>query len=200
MSKLEKANSLKDDNDNDRLLLEETIGRTKKDIIDHYDEIQAQIDVRTELLLLGLPEALERGKEELLERVRDEREKSLAALAPDSPLVRYKNEYFQRFQQLKEEYTRAGSDAAKKEDVEKKLDDLRKDVQVLEDFLEDFQKRTLTFEEADKSVYASLIGELVTHSPEQHDDDPTLWSRHTLIFFSSLLLFKIKFCQILYTN
>ena len=174
MSKLEKANSLKDDNDNDRLLLEETIGRTKKDIIDHYDEIQAQIDVRTELLLLGLPEALERGKEELLERVRDEREKSLAALAPDSPLVRYKNEYFQRFQQLKEEYTRAGSDAAKKEDVEKKLDDLRKDVQVLEDFLEDFQKRTLTFEEADKSVYASLIGELVTHSPEQHDDDPTL--------------------------
>ena len=45
---------------------------------------------------------------------------------------------------------------------------------MLEDFLEDFQKRTLTFEEADKSVYASLIGELVTHSNDEHEEDPTL--------------------------
>jgi pyruvate-formate lyase len=155
-------------------LLQESIGRTKKEIIDHYDEIQAQIDVRTELLLMDLPEALKRGKEELLERVKEEKERSLAALAPESALVRYKNEYYQRFLQLKEEYSKADSSTNKKEEVEKKIEELTKEVQVLEDFLEDFQKRTLTFEEADKSVYASLIGELIEQDPEVRAEDPTL--------------------------
>ena len=155
-------------------LLEETLGQAKKDIIDHYDQIQSQIDVRTELLLMSLPEALKNGKEELLERVREEKEKCMATLAPDSPLVRYKNEYYQRFVQLKEDYASAGSDTAKREEIEKKLDDLKKDVQVLEEFLEDFQKRTLCFEEADKSVYASLIGELVTHNELSAPNDQSL--------------------------
>lgn len=169
-----KDNEIEDEESRNDRILQESIGRNKKEIIDHYDEIQAQIDVRTEMLLMDLPEALKRGKEELLERVREEKERSLAALAPDSALVRYKNEYFQRFLQLKEEYSKAGSDARKKEEVEKKIEELTKEVQVLEDFLEDFQKRTLTFEEADKSVYASLIGELVENDPEIRIDDPTL--------------------------
>ncbi len=155
-------------------LLEETLGQAKKEIIDHYDKIQSQIDVRTELLLMSLPEALTNGKEELLERVKEEKEKCLAALAPDSPLVRYKNEYYQRFVQLKEDYSKAGSDTTKREEIEKKLEDLKKDVQVLEEFLEDFQKRTLSFEEADKSVYASLIGELVTNSELAASNDQSL--------------------------
>ena len=173
-STFSKDNEIEDEESRNDRILQESIGRNKKEIIDHYDEIQAQIDVRTELLLMDLPEALKRGKEELLERVREEKERSLAALAPDSALVRYKNEYFQRFLQLKEEYSKAGSDERKKEEVEKKIEELTKEVQVLEDFLEDFQKRTLTFEEADKSVYASLIGELVEHDPEIRVDDPTL--------------------------
>ena len=167
-------NEDEDEQSKNSRLLQESIGRTKKEIIDHYDEIQAQIDVRTELLLMDLPEALKRGKEELLERVKEEKERSLAALAPDSALVRYKNEYYQRFLQLKEEYSKADGSTNKKEEVEKKIEELTKEVQVLEDFLEDFQKRTLTFEEADKSVYASLIGELIEHDPEVRVDDPTL--------------------------
>ena len=92
-----KDNEIENEESRNDRILQESIGRNKKEIIDHYDEIQAQIDVRTEMLLMDLPEALKRGKEELLERVREEKERSLAALAPDSALVRYKNEYFQRF-------------------------------------------------------------------------------------------------------
>ena len=138
-------------------------GAIKRDIIDHYDNIQAQIDMRTETLLAGLPEALKKGRDELLERVREEKEKNLAALAEDSPLVRYKNEYYQRFLQLKQDYESCGNDEAKKEQIRKSLDQLRKDLELLDEFLDDFKNRTLCFEEADKSVYASLIGELVTY-------------------------------------
>lgn len=145
-----------------RRMLEDTVGQVKKEIIDHYDKIQSEIDIRTEQLLSSLPEALKTGKEELLERVKEERDKCLAALAPDSPLVRFKNEYYTKFTQLRDEYNSAGNDNAKKQEIEKKLEDLKKEVQILEDFLEDFQNRTLIFEEADKSVYASLIGELVS--------------------------------------
>lgn len=138
------------------------IGLLKKEIIDNYDKIQSQIDVRTEILLMSLPEALKKSREELLERIKEEKEKNLAALADDSPLMRHKNEYQQRFIQLKQEYINCGDDQAKKNEIHQKIQELRKDVQVLEDFLEDFKNRTLCFEEADKSVYASLIGELVT--------------------------------------
>lgn len=140
------------------------IGAIKREIIDHYDEIQAQIDIRTETLLASLPEALKKGREELLERVREEKEKNLAALAEDSPLVRYKNEYYQRFLQLKQDYQNCDDDdEAKKSEIKKSLDELKKDLQLLEEFMDDFKNRTLCFEEADKSVYASLIGELVTN-------------------------------------
>ncbi len=141
----------------------EALGELKKEIIDHYDNIRSQIDIRTETLLMHLPEALRQGKEELLERVREEKEKSLAALADDSPLIRHKNEYYQRFLQLKDEYAQCGEDKAKQEEVEKKLEELKKDVEILEEFLEDFKNRTLEFEEADDSVYSALIGELVSY-------------------------------------
>lgn len=138
----------------------------KREIIEHYDKIQCQIDIRTETLLANLPEALRKGREELLERVREEKEKSLAALADDSPLVVYKNEYYQRFLQLKQEFQNcqgeSEQDEAKREECLKKLDELKKNVQLLEEFLDDFKNRTLCFEEPDKSVYVSLIGELVT--------------------------------------
>lgn len=147
-------------------LLDDTMGQIKKDIIDHYDKVQTEIDLRTEKLLLNLPDALKLGREELLERVKEEKEKSLAAIAPDSPLVRYKNEYYQQFLQLKHEFDLCKSDdpdeEKKKEEICAKLKELKQKVQVLEDFLDDFKNRTLSFEEADKSVYASLIGELVT--------------------------------------
>jgi hypothetical protein len=136
--------------------------RLRKEIIEHYDSIQAQIDVRTETLLMNLPEALKNSREELLARIRDEKEKNLAALADDSPLVQHKNEYYEQFLQLKREYAECGQDQAKKEEVHKKLVELKKNVELIEQFLEDFKNRTLSFEEADKSVYASLIGELVT--------------------------------------
>ncbi len=153
-------------NDNQQTV-EETIGQLKKEIIDHYDTIQSQIDIRTETLLMNLPDAVKKAREELLERVKEEREKSLAALGPDSALVRYKNEYYERFMQLREEYYNSGNDLEKKEDIQKRLEDLKKDIQLLEEFLDDFQNRTLTFEEADKSVYASLIGELYSNSDDQ---------------------------------
>jgi hypothetical protein len=55
----------------------------------------------------------------------------------------------------------------KKEDIQKRLEELKKDVDLLEEFLDDFKNRSLSFEHADKSVYASLIGELVSNSDEQ---------------------------------
>lgn len=145
-----------------------SIGSIKRDIIEHYDKIQAQIDLRTETLLAQLPDALRKGRDELLERIREEKAKNLAALADDSPLVRYKNEYYQRFLQLKQDY--AACDAEPNEDeaqkrrdeIVKSLDELKKNVKLLEEFLDDFKNRTLCFEEADKSVYRALIGELVT--------------------------------------
>lgn len=147
----------------DQKTMDEAMGQIKKEIIEHYENIRAQIDLRTETLLMHLPEALKQGKEELLERVKEEKEKSLAALADDSPLIRHKNEYYQRFLQLKEEYNQCGDDKTKQEEVERKLEDLKKDVEILEQFLEDFKNRTLCFEEADDSVYAALIGELVSY-------------------------------------
>jgi hypothetical protein len=147
----------------DQKVLDEAMGQIKKEIIEHYDNIRSQIDLRTETLLMHLPEALKQGKDELLERVREEKEKSLAALADDSPLIRHKNEYYQRFLTLKEEYNNCGDDKAKQEEIEKKLEELKKDVEILEEFLEDFKNRTLCFEEADDSVYSALIGELVSY-------------------------------------
>ena len=152
-------------------LLEQTMGQVKKQIIDHYDNIQAQIDLRTENLLLSLPEALKNGRDELLERVNEEKEKTMAALAPDSSLIRHKNEYAQTFQFLKAQYNTCGNDPAKREEIHNKLIDLKKKVKVLEDFLEDFKNRTLCFEEADKSVYASLIGELVTSKESDCEEE-----------------------------
>ena len=152
-------------------LLEQTMGQVKKQIIDHYDNIQAQIDLRTENLLLSLPEALKNGRDELLERVNEEKEKTMAALAPDSSLIRHKNEYAQTFQLLKAQYNTCGNDPAKREEIHNKLIDLKKKVKVLEDFLEDFKNRTLCFEEADKSVYASLIGELVTSKESDCEEE-----------------------------
>jgi hypothetical protein len=152
---------------NKTTMVEEQVGQVKREIIDHYDTIQSQIDIRTETLLMNLPEAMKRGREELLERVKEEKEKSLAALGPDSALVRYKNEYYERFMQLREDYYNSGNDLEKKEDIQKRLEELKKDIQLLEDFLDDFKNRALSFEEADKSVYASLIGELVSNQDEQ---------------------------------
>ena len=152
--------------------MDESVGELKKEIIDHYDTIQSQIDIRTETLLMNLPEALRKGREELLERVKDEKEKSLAALGPDSALIRHKNEYYERFLALRDQYNQSGSnDLDKKEEIQKKLEDLKKDIQLLEEFLNDFQNRALSFEEADKSVYASLIGELITSGAGDNDQD-----------------------------
>lgn len=159
-------------------ILDETMGQVKKDIIDHYDKVQTDIDLRTEKLLLNLPSALKLGREELLERIKEEKEKSLAALAPDSPLVRYKNEYYQQFLQLKHEFDLCKPDdldeEKKKEEICVKLKELKQKVQVLEDFLDDFKNRTLSFEEADKSVYAALIGELVTSNELSNQLDSEL--------------------------
>lgn len=143
-----------------------SIGAIKREIIEHYDNIQSQIDIRTETLLASLPEALRKGREELLERVREEKEKNLAALADDSPLVRFKNEYYERFVELKREFAQCQGESeaeqAKRDEILKSLDELKKNLKLLEEFLDDFKSRTLCFDEADKSVYSSLIGELVT--------------------------------------
>jgi hypothetical protein len=150
-------------------ILEETKGQVIKDIIDHYDQIQSQIDVRTETLLLNLPEAMKNAKQELLEQLNQEKERCLAALGPESAVVKYKNQYYERFLQLKHDYYNSGNDLAKKQEIQRNLDELKKDLQVLEEFLEDFKNRTLCFEEADKSLYASLIGELVTNDETNTD-------------------------------
>lgn len=152
----------------------------KREIIEHYDRIQCQIDIRTETLLANLPEALRKGREELLERVREEKEKSLASLAEDSPLVRYKNEYYERFCELKKQYEQCSGDndgdETRRDEIVKQLDELKKNVQLLEEFLDDFKNRTLCFDEPDKSVYAALIGELVTADDLKQNEslcDPT---------------------------
>lgn len=63
---------------------------------------------------------------------------------------------------MKEEYTNLGtSDEKRREEIHLQLEELKNKVQVLEEFLEDFGNRTLSFEEADSSVYEALIGELV---------------------------------------
>ena len=97
----------------------------------------------------------------------------LYSLAPNSPVVQHKNEYYQQFLQLKEEFKNLNpaDDEMKKREILEKLDDLKKKVQVLEEFLDDFQNRTLNFEEVDKSVFESLIGELVLSSENQIDAD-----------------------------
>jgi sRNA-binding carbon storage regulator CsrA len=158
--------------------IDDTMGQVKKDIIDHYDKVQTEIDLRTEKLLLNLPAALKLGREELLERVKEEKEKSLAALSPDSALIRYKNEYYQQFLQLKNEFDECKSDdldeEKKKQELYNKFKELKQKVQVIEDFLDDFKNRTLTFEEADKSVYAALIGELVTSNELSNQLDSEL--------------------------
>ena len=151
--------------------LEQAMSQIKIDIIDYYDKMQNDIDIRTEQLLMELPDALKNGRDELLERVKQEKEKSLAALAPNSPLVQHKNEYYQRFLQLKNEFKSCGNDEKKREEIYLKLDDLKKKVQVLEEFLDDFKNRTLTFEEVDQSVYSSLIGDLVITNENQIDLD-----------------------------
>ncbi|CAF0928996.1 unnamed protein product [Brachionus calyciflorus] len=145
--------------------------RLRKEIIDHYDNIQAQIDIRTETLLMNLPEALKNSREELLARIKEEKEKNMAALADDSPLVQHKNEYYRQFLQLKQEYAQSGNDQAKKEEIHLRLVELKKNVELIEEFLDDFKKRTLSFEEADKSVYSSLIGELVTPDDTTQNED-----------------------------
>lgn len=158
--------------------IDDTMGQVKKDIIDHYDKVQTEIDLRTEKLLLNLPAALKLGREELLERVKEEKEKSLAALSPDSALIRYKNEYYQQFLLLKNEFDECKSDdldeEKKKQELYNKFKELKQKVQVIEDFLDDFKNRTLTFEEADKSVYAALIGELVTSNELSNQLDSEL--------------------------
>lgn len=151
---------------------EPSIGQLKQSILDHYADIQSQIDIRTETLLLNLPEALEKSRGELLERIKDEKEKNLSALADDSPLMRQKNECYEKFVQLKQEYLNCGNnDQARKEEIQNSLEVLKKDVGLIEEFLEDFKNRTLCFDQADKSVFASLIGELVTAEDDsQHEN------------------------------
>ncbi len=52
-----------------------------------------------------------------------------------------------------------------------RLEELKRNVLVLEEFLEDFKTRTLNFEEVDKSVFEALIGELVlTNNDNQQID------------------------------
>lgn len=142
--------------------------KLKKEIIDHYENIQNQIDMRTETLLMKLPDALKSSRDELMARIKEEKEKNLAALADDSPLVQHKNEYYRQFVQLKQEFANCGNDQAKKENIHNRLLELKKNVELIEEFLEDFKNRTLSFEEADRSVYSSLIGELIT--PEENVD------------------------------
>ncbi|RNA23295.1 hypothetical protein BpHYR1_042398 [Brachionus plicatilis] len=142
----------------------------RKEIIDHYENIQTQIDVRTETLLMELPEALKNSRDELMARIKEEKEKNLAALADDSPLIQHKNEYYRQFVELKQEYANCGTDLAKKESIHNRLLELKKNVELIEEFLEDFKNRTLSFEEADRSVYSSLIGELV-HAEENKKID-----------------------------
>lgn len=142
----------------------------KKEIIDHYENIQNQIDMRTETLLMELPEALKNSRDELMIRIKEEKEKNLAALADDSPLVQHKNEYYRQFVELKQEYANCGADQAKKENIHNRLLELKKNVELIEEFLEDFKSRTLSFEQADRSVYSSLIGELITPEDNQNID------------------------------
>jgi hypothetical protein len=165
MSDKESITKEKDQNEE----LDETTGKIKQQIIEHYANIQSQIDVRTEELLMSLPDALQNAREELLQRIEEEKKKSLAALAPDSQLVKCKNEYYEEFLKLKQEFEQGDSD--KRSNLHKRILDLREKVKVLEEFMEDFKNRTLVFEEADKSVYASLIGELVCKDDDEDDDN-----------------------------
>jgi hypothetical protein len=147
--------------------VEKNIAQLKLNIIDYYEKMQNEIDLRAEQLLMELPEILNSGREELLKQIEEEKEKCLAALAHNSPLQRQKAEYYQRFLELKEEFKNCGNDENKREEIFLKLDDLKKKVSVIEEFLDDFKNRVLTFEEIDKSFYSSLIGELVIANENQ---------------------------------
>lgn len=94
-------------------------------------------------------------------------------IAEDSPLYQHKNAYYNEFLALKTEYQTVKDEdpdaSVRREDISTKLVELRGKLQVLEDFLDDFNKRTLSFQDIDKSVYESLIGELVLSSENQVD-------------------------------
>ena len=156
--------------ENDKLKkLEEAMSETRLDIIQHYDNIKNQIDLRTESVLEKLPKALETGREELLARLKYEKEKSLEAIGPNSPLVNYKNTYYEKFQSLKLRFQNCKDDQDEKRKIYNELLELKKSVKLLDEFLEDFKNRTLCFEEADKTVYEALIGELVNYNGESID-------------------------------
>ena len=165
MAKRINDNSL--DLENEKLRkLEEAMNDARLDIIQHYDNIKNQIDLRTEAVLEKLPQSLEAAREELLARLKYERDKSLEAIGPNSPLVNYKNSYYEKFQLLKQRYQNCKDDQEEKTKIYNELLELKKSVKLLDEFLEDFKNRTLSFEEADKSVYEALIGELVNYNGE----------------------------------
>ncbi len=92
-------------------------------------------------------------------------------------MVQRKNEYYERFVQLRDEYRTLGgsvADEKRREELLVSLEALKRDVVVLEEFLEEFRTRTLHFEEVDKSVFEGLIGELVLTNSENQQVDPDL--------------------------
>jgi len=169
----------------------------KVDLIDYYERMICEVDLHAERLIQSLPEALENSRQELLERIEREKAKSLAALGmtfemnlqltfknkqisvqgPDSAVVQRKNEYYERFVELRDEYRALGgsvADEKRRGELLVSLEALKRDVVVLEEFLEEFRTRTLHFEEVDKSVFEGLIGELVLTNSENQQVDPDL--------------------------
>jgi predicted O-linked N-acetylglucosamine transferase (SPINDLY family) len=142
-------------------ILLRTMAQMKKNIIDHYDFVQSQIDLRTEELLMNLPDALDEGRKQLLETIEEEKVKCLTALSQDSQFIKLRNEYAAQFKHLKKQYNTT-EDVEMAQQIQEKLIDLKKKVTILCEFVEDFKNRTLCFQEADESMYSSLIGELIT--------------------------------------
>ena len=94
-------------------------------------------------------------------------------------MVQRRNDYYQQFVQLRDEYKALGTstgDEKRKEELLTRLEALKQDVHVLEEFLEDFKTRTLNFEEVDKCIFEALIGELVLTNSENQQLDTELAS------------------------
>ena len=135
----------------------------KKRRIDQHDEIQSQIDVRAETLLMNLSDALTTGRDELLSQVEEDKRKVFASLADDSQLCRDRDECQQQLDHIKNDLktTNAEPNAfSRREEIWQQLNALKKKLLVLDQFLDDLDKRACFFEPTDVSLFGSLIGRL----------------------------------------
>jgi hypothetical protein len=136
---------------------QELIGKSKKYVIDSYDDIVFKIDIKAEKILKELNLDLNNESGELFDKINDEKEKCLSILGVNSRLEVLRNDCFKRLLVLKEEYKILNDDAGKLKIIEDKLDELNDCIQLMDEFLDEFQNRLILFEKIDDSIYQNLL-------------------------------------------